>query len=280
MSLVFAAIAPHGTLAVPDAPAAAVEGSEATQQAMQELGRRFAAARPDATVVLTPHNVHVDGHFAIVLAGAMRGTLAEWDAPSVVLDVPVDLELATQLVVALHDAGIPVVGVSFGGNDRATASAPLDWGALIPLWAMGGRSDPQVPAVVGSPARDRPFAEHVRAGEVLARAAEASPKRIALIASADHGHAHDPEGPYGYDPAAKEYDERIVELVRAQRLAELESWDADLVERAKADSFWQLLMLDGAFRNSDHWRVELLSYEAPTYFGMLCAAYEPERSTL
>jgi aromatic ring-opening dioxygenase LigB subunit len=229
---------------------------------------------------LTPHNVHVDGHFAVVLAGGVRGTLAEWDAPSVVLDVPVDLELATQLVTALHDADIPVVGVSFGGNDPVSATAPLDWGALIPLWVMGGRSDPPVPVVVGSPARDRPFAEHVRAGEVLARAAEASPKRIALIASADHGHAHDADGPYGYDPSAKEYDERIVELVRAGRLDELASWGGDLVERAKADSFWQLLMLDGALRGGDRWRVELLSYEAPTYFGMLCAAYERDASML
>ena len=254
MSLVFAAIAPHGTLAVPDAPAAAVEGSEATQRAMQQLGRRFEAARPEATIVLTPHNVHVDGHFAVVL------------------DVPIDLELATQLVVALHDADIPVVGVSFGGNDPATATAPLDWGALIPLWVMGGRRDPQVPAVVGSPARDRPFEEHVHAGEVLARAVEASPKRIALIASADHGHAHDADGPYGYDPAAKEYDARVVELVRANTLGDLLQLDGEFVERAKADSFWQMLMLHGAL--GDGWRGELLSYEAPTYFGMLCAAYE------
>ena len=278
MSLVFAAIAPHGTLAVPDAPGAALDGSEATQRAMEELGRRFDAARPDSTIVLTPHNVHVGGHFAVVLAGALHGTLDEWDAPSVVLDVPVDLELATQLVVALHDAEIPVVGVSFGGNDPATATAPLDWGALIPLWVMGGRSDPQPQAVVASPARDRPFEEHVRAGGALARVAAASPKRIALIASADHGHAHDAEGPYGYDPAAQEYDERIVELVRENRLGDLRQLEGDFVERAKADSFWQLLMLHGAL--GDTWRGQLLSYEAPTYFGMLCAAYERTAATL
>ena len=40
---------------------------------------------------------------------------------------------------------------------------------------------------------------------------------------------------------------------------------------ALADSFWQLLMLHGAIGES--WEPELLSYEAPTYFGMLTAAY-------
>jgi aromatic ring-opening dioxygenase LigB subunit len=273
VSLVFAAIAPHGTLAVPDAPGAEVPGSAKTQAAMEELGRRFDRARPDATIVLTPHNVHIDGHFAVVLAGTVAGNLADWDAPSVVLDCPVDLELARNVVVALHDDGIPVVGVSFGANDPGAATAPMDWGALIPLWVMGGRSDPQIPAVIASPARDRPLEEHVRAGAAIAKAAESAGKRVALIASADHGHAHDAEGPYGFDPAAKEYDDRIVELVRADRLGDLLELDPAFIEAAKADSFWQMLMLHGAL--GDGWRGEFLSYEAPTYFGMLCAAYEP-----
>jgi aromatic ring-opening dioxygenase LigB subunit len=275
MSLVFAAIAPHGTLAVPDAPDASIPGSEKTQHAMEELGRRFDAASPDATIVLTPHNVHVDGHFAVVLAGAMAGNLADWDAPAVELTSPVDLELAVATVAALHDDGIPAVGVSFGGNDPGTATAPLDWGALIPLWVMGGRAHPPVPAVVVSPARDRSFAEHVKAGATLARLAARNEKRIALIASADHGHAHDADGPYGFDPAAKAYDDRVVEIVRAHRLGDLLEFEPEFIEHAKADSFWQMLMLYGALGASGQWRGEFLSYEAPTYFGMLCAAYAP-----
>jgi hypothetical protein len=46
-----------------------------------------------------------------------------------------------------------------------------------------------------------------------------------------------------------------------------------LVERAAADSWWQLLMLHGAL--DDGWRSELFSYEAPSYYGMLCAAFTP-----
>ena len=40
---------------------------------------------------------------------------------------------------------------------------------------------------------------------------------------------------------------------------------------AKADSFWQLLMLHGAI--GDGFEVELLTYEVPTYFGMLTASF-------
>jgi aromatic ring-opening dioxygenase LigB subunit len=268
VSLVFAAIAPHGTL--PEAP---VAGAEKTHEALAELGRRFDAATPEATIVLTPHNVHVEGHFAVVLAGTLSGSLAEFDAPEVTLSCPVDVELATEAIVALHDEALPVVGASFGANDPGAATAPMDWGVLIPLWVMGGRSTPQVPAVVVSPARDRPLEEHVRAGQALARAAAASPKRIALIASADHGHAHDPDGPYGFDPAAAAYDKAIVRLVQEDRLSGLLELDPAFVEAAKTDSWWQLAMLHGAL--GDEWQADFLSYEASTYFGMLCAAYVP-----
>jgi aromatic ring-opening dioxygenase LigB subunit len=274
VSLVFAAIAPHGTVAVPGVPAASVQGADDTHAALEELGRRFAAAAPQATIVLTPHNVHVAGHFAVVLAGTLAGRLAEFDAPEVELSCPIDLRLAADCVVAMHDAGLPVVGASFGANDPGAATAPMDWGVLIPLWYMGGRDDPQVPAVVVSPARDRSVQDHVQAGEALARAADASSLPIALIASADHGHAHDAAGPYGFDVAAAEYDARIVELVRENNLGASLELEPTLVDAAKADSWWQLLMLHGALR--DGWRGELLSYEAPTYFGMLCAAYVPK----
>ena len=82
VTLVFGAIAPHGTL--PEAP---VRGAR-DAQALAELGRRFEAAAPEATIVLSPHNVHVEGHFAVVLAGTLSGSLAEFDAPEVTLVVP------------------------------------------------------------------------------------------------------------------------------------------------------------------------------------------------
>ncbi len=57
----------------------------------------------------------------------------------------------------------------------------------------------------------------------------------------------------------------------ANRLGELEAVDSEWAVAAKADSFWQLLMLHGAI--GDALEVELLSYEVPTYFGMLTASF-------
>jgi aromatic ring-opening dioxygenase LigB subunit len=94
---------------------------------------------------------------------------------------------------------------------------------------------------------------------------------VALIASADHGHGHTHDGPYGFAAESAQYDAKIQELVRENRLGDLVDMDPDFAVAAKADSFWQLLVLHGAI--DDEFDVELLSYEVPTYFGMLTAAY-------
>ncbi len=273
--LVFACIAPHGGLAVPEACASDEEDLAAeTQRGMRELGRRCDAAAPDALVVLTPHGVHVEGHFAVVVAGHMAGALEE--VPGVALEAPVALDLAQEILRGLGEARIPAVGVSFGGNVPAEAVMPLDWGTLIPLWYLGGPRERPRPVVVVAPARDRPLGEHVTAGAVIAEAARRSGIRIGLVASADQAHTHRPDGPYGFSARAKELDGRIVAAVRDGRLRALLELDPSLVEDAKPDSLWQMLMLSGA--TDDAWTAELISYEAPTYFGMLCVAFDqPDR---
>ncbi len=229
--IVFAAIAPHGDVAE----------TPALRDAMEELGRRFDAAAPDAAIVVTPHNVHVEGHFAVVTAARV----GEW-------------ETDRKLAHALLDVDLPILGVSYGGNDAAQAEMPIDWGTEVPLAYLRA---PRV--VVVSPARDLPFDDHIRLGEAIAQL----PGRHALVASADHAHAHDPDGPYGFDPAAAVYDEHVQAILRSERLDFL-PLAAD-VDAAKADSLWQLLVLQGAL--GEDARADLLAYAAPTYYGMAVA---------
>jgi aromatic ring-opening dioxygenase LigB subunit len=229
--IVFACVAPHGD----------VDLDPALRAAMEELGRRFDAAKPDTAIVVTPHNVHVDRHFAVVTAGHV----GEWEC---------DRELAQ----ALLEVDLPSVGVSYGGNDAAGAEHPLDWGTEVPLTYLRAKR-----VVVVAPARDRSLDDHLRLGEAIARL----PGRHALIASADHGHAHDPEGPYGFDPEAAVYDEKLLQILGSGRLDFRPL--AEHVEAGKADSLWQLLVLQGAMGEAA--RVTLLAYAAPTYYGMAVA---------
>lgn len=273
-TIVFGAICPHGPIAVTETCTDdELELAAATREAFEELGRRAAAAEPDTVVVVTPHNVHVEGAMAVVVAGALEGAVAGTDGRTIALEAATDRELAGLVLEALHDAGVPTVGVSYGGNRIDEAAMPMDWGTLIPLWYLGGRATPPRPAVVVSPARDLSPEAHVDAGRAIAAAVGRSDRRVVFVASADHGHCHAADGPYGYDPASAEYDGTISAIVGGNRLEELLGLEPAFVERAAADSWWQLLMLHGAL--GDGSQAELLSYEAPTYYGMLCASFTP-----
>jgi aromatic ring-opening dioxygenase LigB subunit len=231
VSLVFACIAPHGD----------VDLDPSLRPAMEELGRRAAAAQPDVAVVVTPHSVHVEGHYAVVTSARVG-----------------EYETDAATAAALLEADLPILAVSYGSNWTEFAEFPLDWGAEIPL---GFVRAPKV--VVVSPSRDRPLEEHLRLGEAIA----GLPGRVALIASADHGHSHTPDGIYGYHPASAQYDKQVQEILASDRLDFLPL--AELVADATADSLWQLVVLQGAVGESA--RADLLAYAAPTYYGMLVA---------
>lgn len=231
MSLAFACIAPHGDL----------DEIPLLRAAMEELGRRFDAAAVDTAIVVTPHNVHVQGHFAVVTAAHV----GEWE---------VDLEAAA----ALLEADLPILGVSYGGNMVEQAEMPLDWGTEVPLDFLRAKR-----IVVVAPARDLSLEEHLGLGEAVALL----PGRHALIASADHGHTHAADGPYGYHPASASYDQLLQEILASDRLDFRPL--AELADDAKADSLWQLLVLQGAVGETG--RADVLAYVAESYFGMLVA---------
>src|SRR5260221_14475261 len=76
--IVVAAIAPHGGIAVAElCDESELEVAAVTRGGLEELGRRFAAAAPETIVVLTPHNVHIAGSMAVIVAGQLEGSVGE-----------------------------------------------------------------------------------------------------------------------------------------------------------------------------------------------------------
>jgi aromatic ring-opening dioxygenase LigB subunit len=233
---------------------------------MRELADRLHAAAVESAILATPHGTLLDGHFGVVRAAR----LAEHPNPFVpaerLYEGEGDPDLADACVRTLQEAGLPALGITFGTTVAGGATMPVDWGAGIPLTFL------RVPAVVVTPCRELSNEEHVRAGAALASAT--GERRVAFVASADHGHGHVHDGPYGFSEHSRPYDEAVQDVVRRNALGELPGWTSERAREALADGFWQLLMLHGAL--GDGFRAELLSYEAPTYFGMLTASFSRE----
>jgi aromatic ring-opening dioxygenase LigB subunit len=287
MPLVFAAIAPHGFPLIPDLSDDA-GGALATRAAMEELGRRAVAAGVEALVIAGPHGVRVDSAICLADTARAAGTLA-WQNRRVELNIPIDGLLTDAIAAMARERGIPIALAGYGGNRRDQSVLPLDWGVLTPLWFLGHNlnmrghgdvlADPPAadigpPAVIVTPSRSVPRETLVDFGRVVAEVSGVEPRRVGFIASCDWGHAHAATGPYGFHPESAAVDAEVVAAVQANDLMRLIDLDEGRARDAAIDGLWQALMLGGAL-DVTPMKVEFLSYEAPTYYGMLVAAWVP-----
>ncbi len=275
--LVFACVAPHGGIIIPALAGEAGQKALATRAAIEELGRRMAACQPETVVLVTPHGYRVDGFFSLLNNRRVQGKLGPeigGNENSISLVFEVDKELNTAIIDAARSLEVPVARIGYAVPDDPTYFLPVDWGATIPLLFLGGMFYPQPRVVIACPDRSNiPWELSAPFGLSIRKAAETLGRRIAFVASADLGHAHDKDGPYGFDPASAEFDAATLEAVKAQDLGRLLTFDQAWLKRAATDAYGQILNLHGAIE-ATAFRGELLSYEVPTYFGMMCVAYE------
>jgi len=115
----------------------------------------------------------------------------------------------------------------------------------------------------------------VEFGRAVRAAAATTGRRVGFVASADLAHAHDPDGPFGFEDAAEECDRTVADALRSGDLSPLLQLDETMVFRSRTEAIEPLLALHGVV-DGHPVRADVISYEVPTYFGMLCAEYTPE----
>lgn len=287
MPLVFGAIAPHGFPIIPDLSDDA-EGAMTTRSAMEELGRRCATARPDVIVIAGPHGVRVNDEICVADVARGAGTL-HWAGRTIEMNVPVDGEMTDAVVSEARRQNLPIALAGYAGNRRSQSVLPLDWGLITPLWFLGHdrnlpgsgdvlfdppETDTGPPVVIISPSRTVTRQQLVDFGRAVGHAAASSGRNIAFVASCDWAHRHREDGPYGFHPQAAIVDRQVVAAVQEGDLGRLMEVDDAAAEDAAIDGLWQALMLAGALQVTPLAH-DLLSYEAPSYYGMIVASYAP-----
>lgn len=246
---------PHPPIIVPAVGRDGLRRCASTRQACAEVAARVAAIAPARLVLVSPHAPRLAKAAAVFATSRISGSLARFGAAGARVDLLNDLDLVSRLTAA--------------GRPFGPVEAPLDHGALVPLWylADAGWSGPT--AVVGLPGRaDRD--ELRRQGEALGAALEALPGPIVLIASGDMSHRVTPGAPAGYDPRAVGFDLTVRDLVAAGDLDGLFELDDDLREAAAEDVIDPVLVVASAI-GFDARGTAVLSYEHPFGVGYLVA---------
>lgn len=263
MPIVYACIAPHGghLLLGLGAPGPVPNG----RRAMAQMRESLRASGAESVAIMTPHGLHQPGMMTL---GVTQAGYGEIEGHKV--SIQTDRDLAAAWAYKAAEKNIPVMPLA---GSAETDVLPLDWGVTIPL-ALLTPPPETLPTVVVCPARDVSRQSLVDWGEALVEASDEVGKRVALVVSADQGHGHAADGPYGYTAVSAEYDADMQAAIEANDLPRLLDWPADYAETALADSYWQTLAIIGVQK-----RVSLsarfLSYEVDHYFGLLCAEFLP-----
>lgn len=272
MPIVFACIAPHGAEIIPQLAGNELEAFSKTRRGMERIASLMKKQNIDTITIATPHNLRLKEKIGIITTEFAEGSL-QTDSGLIKMRFQCNRPLAEEILRRAERSKLPVVGVKYGTDEGPSSCMPMDWGTLIPLWFFGVQPvRPHV--IIVTPSREIPIENLEKFGSLIAQVAEKSDEKVAFVASADQAHTHDSKGPYGFHPASIKFDNIVKKAVKEDNLEMLLHLEKQLVENAKPDSLWQIAILVGVLKQVPM-KGKLVSYQAPTYFGMLCAAYTP-----
>src|SRR3989475_5277525 len=273
MPLEYACIMPHGGEIIPQLVARKTEHLFVkTRESVRKIARDIREVRADTIVIASPHNLRLQDKIGIVTSENTTGQLSGPRGRKVSLSLKCDREFAQDLLQESARKHLPVVGANYGTAEGPASDMPMDWGTLVPMWFVAKEERVKAKTVIVTPSREIPLKQNIALGTTIAEIAEKKEKRIVFIASADQAHAHKRSGPYGYHSSAAKYDEFVSQAIRKNRIESISRLKKRFVEDAKPDSLWQMAMLAGLTRVVKM-RGSLLSYDVPTYYGMICASF-------
>jgi aromatic ring-opening dioxygenase LigB subunit len=259
MSIVFGAIMPHPPILVPAIGKERLKDAEKSQQALEEISRRIKGMDFDTIVVVTPHGDVGQASVPVYTGHVFEGTFSQFGLPKPSFSFKGDPQLGLAVVKDTHLA-------------TACPETILDHGVLVPLYypAAAGVKKPILPIAVAF----MPLSKLYEFGKALAKTAQRVGRKICLIASADMSHRLTPGAPSGFSPKGKEFDERLVELVRNYDVNGILKFDPALADEAGQDALWSIAILLGAL-DGQKVKAEVLSYEGPFGVGYMVAELTP-----
>ena len=204
MSVLGAIMVPHPPLIIPEVGRGQETRIADTVGAYVEAAAFVGELKPDTVVVFSPHAVMYADYFHVSPGTSARGDFGAFRTPQVVVEAKYDRELTDEIARICDEADFPM-GTE-GERERA-----LDHGTMIPLYFISRYiRDYRVVRIGGS---GLSFADHYRAGQIVAEAAGNLGRRIVLVGSGDLSHKLKADGPYGFSPQGPEYDRRIMEVM-------------------------------------------------------------------
>jgi len=265
---VFAGIAPHPPIMVPEVGRDACVDVQDSISAMAELTERLVRSRAETVVIISPHAPLEPAAFIAYEGPHLYGDFANFRAPTATIHAEVDEEMLNAITHAAGEEDLAVIRIK--GYD-------LDHGTAVPLYFLQRNGWQGRVIALGYSFRSNE--DHLRFGKCIRKAIERVGRSAAFIASGDLSHRLRRDAPAGYEPDAHLFDEEVVDAIRANSTIRIINIDHALRHVAGECGYRSMLVAIGVAQASDS-SCEVINYEAPFGVGYLVAQLVSEATGL
>jgi len=257
-SMVFAGIAPHPPIMVPEVGHDAIAEVIASIEAMAMLSKRLIASGAETVVLISPHAPLDPTAFVAYQGPHLYGDFANFRAPETTVEALLDEELLEEITDEARQHNYELQRVR----------GRIDHGTAVPLYFL--QQNGWHGRVVALGYSFLSNEAHVGFGTCVRRAIERVGRPVAFIASGDLSHRLKADAPAGYNPSAHLFDEEIVAALAANSPQRIIAIDHDLRKLAGECGYRSMLVALGVTKDSPA-ACEVLNYEAPFGVGYLVA---------
>ncbi|MHB1470072.1 MAG: DODA-type extradiol aromatic ring-opening family dioxygenase [Thermoplasmataceae archaeon] len=227
-------------------------------QKLKELAEKDSS---EILVVLSPHGVNLSRNIAVINTEYFEADTKLKDK-YLYFRVKNERKLTEEIIRSTADTTEELRFVTYSGE---LSTFPLDFGSSIPLYFFRLRN-----IVLIGQSRINQRDKLVNFGKSIYRTVEGYEKSVSIIISADQAHTHSSKGPYGYSLSAERYENTVKNCFETGSFQELYEIDQEIVDTAKPDSFWNLMVMNGILQESKK-KMHLDYGYVETYFGMMLA---------
>jgi AmmeMemoRadiSam system protein A/AmmeMemoRadiSam system protein B len=258
-SLVFAGIAPHPPIMVPEVGREAIADVRISIDAMAELTDRVVVSGAETVILISPHAPLESQAFVAYDGPQLYGDFGSFRAPTTAVQAELDDELLTEITRVAATENL--VTLRIRGLD-------LDHGTAVPLYFLQRNGWQGRVVALGYSYLSN--TDHLRFGQCIRRAIDKTGRPVAFIASGDLSHRLKPSAPAGYNPEAHLFDEEIVDAIKSCVTSRIVDLDQELRRLAGECGYRSMLVALGVAEGFAQ-SCELFSYEAPFGVGYLVA---------
>ena len=275
MVIVGAFILPHGSMILDPKKKGIPKEAIELHKAMVDAAKTIKELKPEIIFLTSPHSIALSNDFGVYLNKSGSGS-AEWnnEYKDYTVKVDFDEDITNQLLEYLTEKETAISGIA---AFTPGVDAPFRWGEAVPLWFLKNLSTKPKYILLSQPIKRHDqtkemIPETLTLGNDLRLFFESIKKRVVIIISADMGHTHDKDGPYGFSEVAEPFDALIEDWAGKLDRNILVKKVVSKLDKALCCGYIGFVLLQGILEKMNL-EPEVIIRSTPTYYGMMVAKY-------